>query len=342
MISDSCKHETALETEMQTTRMIHPNPDMLLYIAIGDAAAAAVEYVDPIVYRQLIENVLRLDAYYPHPTHLKLKPGMYTDDAQMSISVAEVLIELQALLKLHALQNIPENWVNLVDALKININELERTFAAAWVRGFWRDPRDGYARGFQLFLESVKTVAEFLSKIRPDSEKNGACMRVVPVGVLPNIELVLMVAAVQARTTHNTPIGIFSAQAIALMSHFALYRDDPFDRLQDFLEIHLPNSIMLHQMNLHRRWHGPVKSPATNTVHAVFDLLTHSSTLSEVLRGAIQFGGDTDSVAAIALGIASTRMPNDLPQVLFDKLENEPYGRDYLKTLGKQLMDTYA
>ncbi len=167
-------------------------------------------------------------------------------------------------------------------------------------------------------------------------------MRAVPIGALPSINNVLITAKTQAKTTHNTPIGIFSAQAVALMSHFALYRDDPFDRLQDFLEVHLPDTIPLHLMNIHKRWHGPVTSPATNTVHAVFDLLTHCSTLSEVLRGAIQFGGDTDSVAAIALGIASARMPNDLPQVLFDKLENGTYGRDYLEHLGKQLMNAYV
>ncbi|OGL96962.1 hypothetical protein A2318_01850 [Candidatus Uhrbacteria bacterium RIFOXYB2_FULL_45_11] len=294
---------------------------MLLFIAIGDAVAAATEFVKANEHPRLIENVLRLDGYYQHPTYLRLKPSMYTDDTQMSIAVAEVL-------------NKHHKYNPFLPCIP--------DFADAWTRVFHRDPRDGYARGFQAFLESHKTGKAFLRDIRPDSSKNGACMRVVPVGVLSSTDLVLDIAAIQAETTHNTPIGIFSAQAVALMSHFALYRDEPFDRLQDFLEIHLPDSIFLHHMRPHRRWDAPVRSPATNTVHAVFDLLTHYSTLSEVLRGAIQFGGDTDSVAAIALGIASARMPNDLPQVLFDKLENGPYGRDYLKTLGKQLMDAHT
>ena len=296
--------------------MLRRNDDILLFIAIGDAVAAATEYVKPHEHPKLIESALRLDGYYQHPTHLDLKPGMYTDDTQMSIAVAEVLI--------------PGRMPTPLD------------FADAFTRVFHRDPRDGYARGFQAFLESHKTGIAFMRDIRPDSIKNGACMRAVPIGVLPSIDTVLSIAKTQAETTHDTPIGILSAQAVALMSHFALYRDDPFDRLQDFLEIHLPHSTLLHRMQIHKRWRGPVKNPATNTIHAVFDLLTHCSTLSEVLRGAIQFGGDTDSVAAIALGIASCRMPNDLPQVLFDQLENGPFGRDYLKTLGKQLMDAYA
>lgn len=299
--------------------MKHRNDDLLLFIAIGDAVAAATEYVKRHEHPKLIEDVLRLDGYYQHPTHLDLKPGMYTDDTQMSIAVAEVLSQ----------------WHDRLPTEQL-------TFAGAWTNVFHRDPRDGYARGFQSFLESHKTGETFLKDIRPDSEKNGACMRAVPIGVISNLHVALDIASLQARTTHDTPIGIFSAQAVALMSHFALYRNDPFDRLQDFLEIHLPHSALLHRMQIHKRWHGPVKNPATNTIHAVFDLLTHCSTLSEVLRGAIQFGGDTDSVAAIALGIASCRMPNDLPQALFDQLENGPFGRDYLKTLGKQLMDAHT
>lgn len=296
---------------------------MLLFIAIGDSVAAAVEYVKPHEHPQLIENVLRLDGYYQHPTHLKLKPGMYTDDTQMSIAVAEVMTD-------PTFPSLIYRDVNAFD------------FAHAWTRVFHRDPRDGYARGFQAFLESHKTGQAFMNDIRPDSDKNGACMRAVPVGALPSIDLVLSIAKTQAETTHNTPIGIFSAQAVALMSHFALYRDDPFDRLQDFLEIHLPDAALLHQMQIHKRWHGPVKNPATNTIHAVFDLLVHCSSLAEVLRGAIQFGGDTDSVAAIALGIASARMKNDLPQPLYDNLENGPFGRDYLESLGYRLMSYYS
>ena len=319
--------------------MQHRNDDMLLFIAIGDAVAAATEFVKVREYPRLFENILRLDGYYQHPTHHDLKPRMYTDDTQMSVAVAEALIEHHELL---SGRKVTKKYFFEMLNVMITFHRFEEIFAEAWVRTFHRDPRNGYAKGFQLFLEKTETAKSFLTNIRPYSEKNGACMRAVPLGMIQYPEAILAVAEGQARTTHDTPIGIFSAQVVALMSHFALYRDDPFDRLQDFLEIHLSDSIQLHQMSIHKRWRGPVKSPATNTVHAVFDLLTHCKTLSEVLRGAIQFGGDTDSVAAIALGIASARMPNDLPQVLFDKLENGPYGREYLKTLGKQLMDKYT
>lgn len=319
MISDCCGYETALETEMQ-----HRNDNMLLFIAIGDAVAAATEFVDPNLHAQLIQDVLRLYGYYPHPKHHDLKPGMYTDDTQMSIAVAEVLRDWMPLMRMggHVTQ--------------------QKDFAEAWVRCFHRDPRKGYAKNFQVFLESHTTADTFLQDIHPVSDKNGACMRAVPIGILESVPLVLHTAKVQAQTTHDTPIGIFSAQAVAFMSHFALHRNKPLRDLGMFMEEYFGKELSEFRIDLDQRWHGRVKNPATNTIHAVFDLLTHCSTLSEVLRGAIQFGGDTDSVAAIALGIASARMPNDLPLVLFENLESETYGREYLKALGKQLMDAYA
>ncbi len=55
-----------------------------------------------------------------------------------------------------------------------------------------------------------------------------------------------------------------------------------------------------------------------------------------IMRQTIEWGGDTDSVAAIAWGIASARYPDEKLPEFFDRdLENGTYGRDYLSTLGE-------
>jgi ADP-ribosylglycohydrolase len=57
------------------------------------------------------------------------------------------------------------------------------------------------------------------------------------------------------------------------------------------------------------------------------------------------WGGDTDSVAAIAWGIASARYPDEvLPQFLEIDFEagRGNYGAQFLKDLGEQLMCKYA
>ena len=60
---------------------------MLLELAIGDAYGAGFEYAD-IEYVKQHNNLFN---YVKHPRH-KLIPGSYTDDTQMSIAIAEMII----------------------------------------------------------------------------------------------------------------------------------------------------------------------------------------------------------------------------------------------------------
>ncbi len=289
---------------------------MLLWIAVGDAAAAATEYVDASKHLEVILEAIRLTGYAQNPEHRDLVPGRYTDDAQMSIAVTETLLAPGVL--------------------------TPRSFADSFVHAFKRDPRAGYARGFQAFLENVRDTDDFLENIRTDSAKNGGCMRAVPIGILPIPEEVVEIAEMQASVTHNTPEGKFASVAVALMSHFALYHEDDFDTMHHFLSRYLEEDIAEFVPDLLRPRKDPVIQPAHHTVHAVFYLLRNYHSLADVLRGAILIGGDTDSVGAIALGIASARMENDIPHVLIDKLEPDSrYGVGFLRNLGFQLMEAY-
>ncbi|MFX8660853.1 ADP-ribosylglycohydrolase family protein, partial [Acinetobacter baumannii] len=77
---------------------------------------------------------------------------------------------------------------------------------------FHRDPRDGYARGFQAFLEDKNngTADWFLDNIRPDSDKSGAAMRAGPIGMVKNMGRVIEMATLQAEITHKTKGGVDS------------------------------------------------------------------------------------------------------------------------------------
>ena len=65
--------------------------------------------------------------------------------------------------------------------------------------------------------------------------------------------------------------------------------------------------------------------------------------MSEILKQAISFGGDTDSIAAVACGwgCLSVEVENDLPQNLYDNLENGKYGLNFLKELDQKLFDRF-
>src|SRR5687768_15127870 len=122
---------------------------MLIEIAIGDAYGAGFEYGDPRAVRD--DN--DLTHYVKHPRH-RLRPGCYTDDTQMSIAVAEMIVSGEA-------------WT------PVNL-------ASRFVEAFKRDPREGYAQRFYGFLREVRDGEEFVRKIRPDSDKSGAAMRAAP------------------------------------------------------------------------------------------------------------------------------------------------------------------
>ena len=68
------------------------NDNMLLRIGQADAYAMACEYVKESDSELLKKELLKFEKYHRHPTYHKLPAGTYTDDTQMSVSVAETLI----------------------------------------------------------------------------------------------------------------------------------------------------------------------------------------------------------------------------------------------------------
>lgn len=279
---------------------------MLIELAIGDAYGIAFEYVNP----EHIRAFNTLAGYARHPT-LGLVPGSYTDDTQMSIAVAEVLLD-------------EPSWSR--DA-----------FAERFVRVFKRDPRAGYARAFQKFLESIPDGPAFLREIRADSDKSGAAMRACPIGLLESIGRVVEVATLQARVTHDTRDGIDAAVAAALSAHFFAYRLGPPEELGAFLVEHVAGAW-------DAEWVGEVGQKGWMSVRAAVTAIGRNRSLASLLRQCVDFGGDVDTVAAIALGAASMseHYAHDLPEALVNGLENGPFGRDFLRSLDRRLLGKFG
>jgi len=304
--------------------MLHRNDNMLLRIAQGDSYAMAAEYVNRHPEEPEHKELFEFKRYLTHPTYHKLPAGTYTDDTQMSIAVSEALI---------ASPNC-----ELVT---------HEQFVWYWWNAFQRDKRDGYSRGFQKLLETATCAQDLRDTLKPDSTKNGAAMRSVPIGVISDANKVKAVAMRQARTTHDTYEGVLSSVLVALMSHFALHDPREFSDMTEWLESHLPIVGRFREA-----WVGPVQSSCAhspydvgiNTAWAVHTLLTTQTSLLGIMKQVLEWGGDTDSVAAIAWGIASSRMREELPAFFELDLEKEngsAYGPAFLKDLGKKLMDAY-
>ncbi len=280
--------------------------NLLSSIARADAYAFSFEYAptDFVWANNLLTGYVK---HHKHP----IEPGFYSDDTQMSLAVAEVLCR-------------PAPYTPAL-------------FADAFVQCFKRDPRAGYARGFHQFLTDITDGAEFLAKIKADSDKSGGAMRALPCGILPDINEVISVCTTQAAITHNTAGGINSALAAALSAHYFLYNIGPKARLPEFIQTYVPG-------DLHKPWFGPVGQKGSMSVRAALTAIMLSSSLSELLRNCVAFTGDVDTVAALALGAAScsNEFVDDLPAFLTNDLENGPFGRDYIQDLDLKLGFTLA
>jgi ADP-ribosylglycohydrolase len=182
---------------------------MLVELAIGDAYGAGFEYATADVVARHND----LSGYVRHPKHA-IRPGCYTDDTQMSIAVAEAVVS-------------GEPWTR-------------EALAERFVTAFKRDPREGCAGRFHAFLCEVRDPAEFLARIRPDSDKSGAAMRAAPIGVFRPAAEVIRRCSLQAAITHDTPDSIAAAVAAALMTHYFLFRLGPKADLGAFLAAHVP------------------------------------------------------------------------------------------------------
>lgn len=275
---------------------------MLLELAIGDAYGAGFEYAPPSDGRPN-----DLSGYVQHP-RLAIAPGCYTDDTQMSLAVAEMVLSGQP-------------W----DAAAL---------AERFVAAFRRDPRAGYSRRLHAALSAAESGAHLLAAVDARSDRSGAAMRACPIGVFPSVAEVLEQSAVQARITHDTPDGIAAAGAAALMTHYLLYRRGPQAALGPFLDAHIPGYAWAEP------WRGEVGSKGWMSVRATVTALARNDRLSRLLQDCVGFGGDVDTVAAIALGVAacSPAVERDLPQHLFDALEDGPYGRAYIAALDRRLL----
>ncbi len=277
-------------------------PAPLTYGGIADAYGFCFEFVSP----ELVAANNDL-SFHQHPEFLDIRPGVYSDDTQMQIALAELIASKQ-------------DWT-------------PEAVAQSFVDVFKRDPRKGYARRFQEFLENVESGAQFLREIKPASERNGAAMRAPVIGLIPDLQKIVSMSEIQAKVTHDTKGGVDSAIATSLMSHYFAYNLGPKDELPSFLAKHVPG------YDWSPNWASPVPCHGISTVQAALTAICKSESYADLLVKCVQFSGDVDSVATIALASASgaAGFRRDLPDTLWEKFEPSDYGLAYLLDLDRRV-----
>ena len=275
---------------------------MLTEIAIADAYGAGFEFC-AVEKIRLYNN---LESYCKH--ELYDISAKYTDDTQMSIAIAEFILS--------------------------GVKWDKENIAAKFLECFQRDIRLGYSEGFYNLLTQVKSGKELINTLISTSERNGAAMRSVPIGFLKNKSDIVFFATLQAQITHNTKLGVSSSCAVALAAYFGLHTQGTLAELKDFLE-----SEGFGEWDFN--WQKRVSLNAYDTVSAAFSCLVKYNSMSSLLKACFELGGDTESVASIAIGLATcfSEYKNDLPNHLFQMLKEDKYGILFLRNLDKDLMN---
>lgn len=250
--------------------------------AIGDAYGAAFEFEKET--RHVRNNL----TYKKHLT-FSIGDGQFTDDTQMSVAVFDV-----------------------ISSKKIE-DMVEEDFVKSFVESYKAMPIEGYTKYFKEVMETC-TVGNFTSKIVPNSTKSGSCMRSASIGLYRNIDEILYVSKLQSIVTHNTDIAIECAQAISLASHYFLYNKGISKYLGEFLNKTIKGNI--DWIDTHLDW---ATSEAIDCSRNAIHLLKTTRNYSSILMDAVTAGGDTDTVASMALGIASLSHyhVDDLPEELY-------------------------
>jgi len=289
--------------EKETQKIFDRNKrTMLLHGGIGDAYGAGFEFAA----REIIDKENNLTEYRVHPKYDSIYKK-YTDDTQMALGIAELLIE-------------NKDWTR-------------ENIANKFVEVFKRDKRAGYAKRFYQFLSNINSGTEFLEKIIPTSERNGSAMRAYPLGVLENETAIIQRNAIQSAITHDTKTAKIASEAIALASHFFIYNKGTQNDIIEYLSD-------IQQKKWSTNWKGEVSMDGIETVEAVLTILVNEKSLSQMLQKSVDFGGDVDTVASLTLAIGSeiSTVENDLPNWLFEELENEKYDKDYLYQVNMELI----
>ena len=297
--------------------------NMLLGRAFGDAFGVGFEL---LMNRKKVRRKFQFDYYYIGGSGWKR--GQYSDDTQMSMAVAELLIS------------------------KKEFNELN--LANKFVEVYRRDPHFGYG-SIRYNLKKAKNGAELLKTVRGNSWGNGACMRATPIGILSNLKKAVQYAKINAKVTHNSPSAIASSVCIATATHYFYYNlGKPekvfnycinacrgidgesikyFEAVRDMKKF--DSALLFGEKN--KECGVPVNG--MRTAGAVLYIISRFyKNPSETLKEAVLLGGDTDTTASMCLGIIAMKTGiNKLPTFLFRDLENKRYGRDYLIELGGKL-----
>lgn len=202
---------------------------------------------------------------------------------------------------------------------------LERAGYAEALKHFGRRyPGAGYGGSFYEWLHRSENAPY-------NSWGNGSAMRVSPVGfAFDSIEAVLAEAEKSAAVTHNHPEGIKGAQATALGVYLARTgapKEEIRREITDRFAYDLNRT--LEEIRPSYRFMISCQESVPESIIAFLESTDYES----AVRNAVSLGGDTDTMACIAGGIAQAYYKN-IPREIIEEAEAR-LPADFMEIIGR-------
>ena len=148
---------------------------------------------------------------------------------------------------------------------------------------------------------------------------NGSAMRVSPVGfAFDTMDEVLAEAKKSAEVTHNHPEGMKGAQAVAAAIFLARKRESR-SKIREFIEKDF--GYNLHQTLEEIRPHYCFDETCEGSVPQAIIAFLESDSFEDAVRKAISLGGDSDTLACMAGGIAQAYY-QAIPAYIIEEVKN--------------------
>lgn len=174
-------------------------------------------------------------------------------------------------------------------------------------------PDAGYGGHFAYWLETFNREAY-------NSWGNGSGMRVSSVGWLyDTLEETLHAAKLTAEVTHNHPEGIKGAQAIAAAIYLARTGKTK-EEIRDYIDKHFYRmDFSIEEIRPDYTFDVSCQGSCPQAIEAFLE----GNSFEDVIRKAISIGGDSDTIAAMAGGIAEAfyGIPEEMEKKVFEVLK---------------------
>lgn len=174
-----------------------------------------------------------------------------------------------------------------------------------------RYPDRGYGGNFRKWLASDDPQPY-------DSWGNGSAMRVSPVGwAFHDQSTINQEAASTAQPSHNHPEGIKGAQAIA-MAIFLARKGKTKDQIKEYITRNYGYNLNRHIKQIRRTYQFDVS--CQGSVPEAIIAFLDSDSVEHAIRLGISLGGDADTIACMAGGIAQA-FYKEVPREIAERVE---------------------